>query len=203
MSAIQTIRAISNWLYWQPPIARGSTSQSRQHMKLLPQKSSEPDLNKLRDVAAARKQARETAKPTHKVASNHIIHDEYWVPTLVLPEAITNNTRATVASEFTPKREPKVRKNENFVVRKKRQSNLFVSNIPIGIAIVAAVIVRAQLGEGASGGLEEHIYGSFALDFVNSSWLPVILTGTTWYLIGLYVVQVVEAVQSKIGKDEK
>lgn len=201
MSAIQTIRSISNWLYWQPPIARGSRSQSGQHMKLLPQKSSEPDLNKLRDVAAARKHARETAKPTHKVASNHIVHDEYWVPTLVLPEAITNNT---VASEFTPKREPKVGKNESFVVRKKRQSSPFVSNIPIGIAIVAAVIAQqAQLGEGASGGLEEHIYGSLALDFVNSSWLPVILTGTTWYFIGLYVVQVVEAVQSKIGKDEK
>lgn len=206
ISAIQTIRAISNWLYWQPPIARGSpSSNSGQHMKLLPDKStesnlSEPSLDKIREVAASRKQARETPKLAQKVASENIIHDEYWVPLsdVQIPEATANKG----ASEFTPSWKSKKKNNRRNIAQKKKQNNPFVDFVPLGLSIVAAVIVRAQIGEGSAGGLEDHIYGSFALEFVNSSWLPVILTGITWYLIGLYVAKVVEAVQSKIGNDK-
>lgn len=169
-------------------------------MKLLSDKSSEPSLDKIREVASSRKQARETPKVAQKVASENMIHDEYWVPLsdIQVPEATPNKE----ASEFTPSWKSEVQNNRRNVAQKKKQSNPFVDYVPLGLSIIAAVIVQAQIGEGSAGGLEDRIYGSFALEFVNSSWLPVILTGITWYLIGLYVAKVVEAVQSKIGNDK-
>lgn len=174
-------------------------------MKLLPDKSSEsslsePSLNKIREVAASRKQARENPKLAQKVASENIKPDEYWVPlsNIEVPEATVNKG----TSEFTPSWKSEKKNNRRNVAQKKKQNNPFVDFVPLGLSIVAAVIVRAQIGEGSAGGLKDHIYGSFALEFVNSSWLPVILTGITWYLIGLYVAKVVEAVQSKIGNDK-
>lgn len=60
-------------------------------------------------------------------------------------------------------------------------------------AIIAAVIIHLQVGEGTVGRLNEHVGGSFALEIVNSSWLQVTLAGITWYLIGLAMIGVVEA----------
>ncbi|KAL1807540.1 hypothetical protein ACET3Z_024530 [Daucus carota] len=206
ISAIQTIRAISNWLYWQAPISRGSpSSNSGQHMRLLPDKSSEhissdPSLDKIREVAASRKQARETPRLAQKVASESIVHDDYWVP--LSDVQVPKSTAEKRASEFTPSWKSEVRNKRRNVALRKKQNNPFVDYVPLVLSMAAAVIVRAQIGEGSAGGLQDHIYGSFALEFVNSSWLPVILTGITWYLIGLYVAKVVEAVQSKIGNNK-
>ena len=75
-----------------------------------------------------------------------------------------------------------------------KQSNRVLSSIPIGMGIVAAITVGLNGAGEAVGGLEGHIGGSFALQIVNSSNLQVTLAGITWYLIGLYIIQVVERV---------
>ena len=64
-------------------------------------------------------------------------------------------------------------------------------------AIIAAVIIQLQVGEGTGGRLNEHVGGSFALEIVNSSWLQVTLAGITWYLIGLAIIGVVEAIRKR------
>jgi len=71
------------------------------------------------------------------------------------------------------------------------------------MATVAAVIVRLQIGTESAGGIKDHMGGSLLVDVVNSSWLQVILAGTTWYLIGMAVVELVEALGLKIGGNKK
>ncbi|CAK9148771.1 unnamed protein product [Ilex paraguariensis] len=204
ISAIQAVRSISNWLYWKSPNAGGSMSHI--HQKLIPitRRSTEPNINKLRGAAAARKQARETGKPIRKVSLNYIYKDEYWTPsTLVLPEATKNSPTSRAASEQSPSTELKKLHNNNFVDQKKSRSNLFVQGVPLGAAIVAAVIVRLQVGEGVAGGLEEHLGGSLVLDIVNSSWLQVSLAGVTWYLIGMAIIELLESLKIKLGMYKK
>lgn len=204
MSAIQTIRAISNWLYWQTPIAKGTSSKMNRKLLLIPQKSTQsthPNIDKLRDAASARKQS----KPNRKVSSNYTNNDEYWVPSLVLPEAAKNNSASTTAPESPPKEEPKKLNNEN--IREQKIENTpggpFSWGAPIVAATVAAVIVRLQIGTESAGGIKDHMGGSLLVDIVNSSWLQVILAGTTWYLIGMAVVELVEALGLKIGGNKK
>ncbi|KAL6332938.1 hypothetical protein AAG906_019946 [Vitis piasezkii] len=55
ISAIQTIRSITNWLYWQAPTGGSDSGQS---LTRVAGRLPGPNINKLRDAAAARKQAR-------------------------------------------------------------------------------------------------------------------------------------------------
>ncbi|KAM7463281.1 hypothetical protein LguiA_031402 [Lonicera macranthoides] len=204
MSAIQTIRAISNWLYWQTPIAKGTSSKMNRKLLLIPQKSTQsthPSIDKLRDAASARKQS----KPNRGVSSNYTNNDEYWVPSLVLPEAAKNNSSSRTAPESPPKEEPKKLNNENIREQKieNTPSGPFSWGTPLVAATVAAIIVRLQIGTESAGGINDHMGGSLLVDIVNSSWLQVILAGTTWYLIGMAVVELVEALGLKIGGNKK
>lgn len=199
ISAIQAIRAISNWLYWQPPIPGMPTSQTRMKVLQIAENSSQANVNKLREAVTARKQARESAKPNRGVSSDNVVSNEYWTPSkLVLPEATNNNSSdgSKAVQEPSSSTEKPEDNNENFVEQKKNQSSSspFEWAIPMCTALVAAVIVRLKLGEGvaASGsGLDQHIGGSILLDIVNSSWLQVILAGVTWYLIGMAGVELI------------
>lgn len=196
ISAIQAIRSITNWLYWQPPIPGMPTTQTRRKLLQIPQNSTQsnpPNINKLRDAAAARKQAQTTAKPKPTSSS------EYWTPSpFILPES-TKNESDPKASPTTTSKKPKGDSyNKKFVVSKKiRSSNPYETGVPVGMAIVAAVVVRLQLGEDAGGGIETHIGGSLLLDVVNSSWLQVILAGVTWYLVGMAAVELLAALRIK------
>ena len=85
----------------------------------------------------------------------------------------------------------------------------------MGPAMVAAFLIATLHGDGTalvnggtgtSGGvLTEHVYGSLALDIVNSSWLQVLLAGITWYIIGTIIVGLAEAIHNfrvgKVGRD--
>ncbi|KVH95830.1 DnaJ domain-containing protein [Cynara cardunculus var. scolymus] len=188
------IRSITNWLYWQPPIPGMPATQTRRKLLQLPQNSTQsksPNIDKLRDAAAARKQAQKTAKPKPSNST------EYWTPSpFILPES-TNNESDTKASHTPTSKKPKGGSYNRFVVSKKiRSSNPYETGVPVGMAIVAAVVVRLQLGD-AAGGIETHIGGSLLLDVVNSSWLQVILAGVTWYLVGMAAVELVAALRIK------
>lgn len=168
------------------------------------QKSTDPCIKKLRDVAEARKQAKETTQHFQGFSSNCTSDAEYWAPSkLVLPESTRSKSDSKVASSESSS--TKETKNfEDFSDQKQNIENHFLLwCVPMAMATAAAVIVRAQLGEGVSDGLKEHIAGSLVRDIVNSNWLQVILAGVTWYLIGMYIMEVVEIVQSKLGNKRK
>ncbi|XP_027098649.1 chaperone protein dnaJ C76, chloroplastic [Coffea arabica] len=198
-SAIQAIRTLSNWLYWQAP-ACGQATVQRYHFTPFGKKSTEPNIEKLRDVAAARKQARETQQHFLGVSSNYTNDAEYWAPSkLVLPESNRNNSDCRVPSSESPSIKEMEQFEQDFSDQKKiSESHPLLSSVPIVLATAAAAIVRSQLSEGISGGLKEHIAGSLVRDIVNSNWLQVILAGVTWYLIGMYIVELVEVLQNKL-----
>ncbi|KAI3465020.1 hypothetical protein Pfo_021683 [Paulownia fortunei] len=192
VSAIQAIQMISNWLYWQspstdatPPATQSSQPGTRRHAG--------PSVKRLKAAAAARKQATTTARPKELSSNTY----EYWVPSaLVLPEATTPDSGSKPAVDPSPTRKTNQPSNAEFLSPKEDSGNPLRWGVPMGTAIVAAVVVRSQLGETA-GGLKDHIGGSLVLAIVNSSWLQVVLAGVTWYLIGVYVVELVEALRRK------
>ncbi|GFQ04212.1 chaperone protein dnaj [Phtheirospermum japonicum] len=190
VSAIQAIQMISNWLYWQSPITH-ATPPATQDSQPGPRKHAGPSVKRLKAAAEARKQTTTTARPNEMSSSDS---HEYWVPsTLVPPET----TKPKIGSSPTRKKTNRTSDNNaGFAGPKERSDNPIRWGVPIGTGVLAAVIVRLQLGE-AAGGLEDHIGGSLALAVVNSSWMQVGLVGVTWYLIGMYVVGLVEAVRRK------
>lgn len=200
MSAIQAIRSISNWLYWQTPNAGGSTVKSRQYLTKTVRKSTEPDIAKLRDaVAAKKKQARDGSLLNQQTTSkNYLYHEDYWIPlTHALPAASTQeNSSPRTVLKASPAKEWKQTNDKDHIVHKTNQRNPTKFVLPLGTATIAAFLVRLH-GEETVGRLEEHVGGSLALQIVNSSWLPVILTWITWYVVGIVVVQFVEAIRSR------
>ncbi|XP_071702125.1 chaperone protein dnaJ C76, chloroplastic [Rutidosis leptorrhynchoides] len=201
ISAIQAIRSITNWLYWQPPVPGMPANQTGKKLLQIAENStqttSSPDLNKLKEAAAARKQAKKTPKSKPSNAS------DYWKPSpFILPESPNNETNPKPSFSKTSK---KTVYNERFVTRNKiRKVEPYEWGVPIGMAVVAAIVVRLQLGVTvAAGGIESHAGGSLLLDVVNSSWLQVILAGVTWYLIGMAGVEFVAALQIKSNDIEE
>lgn len=191
MSAIQAIRSISNWLYWQTPSSGGASVTSNHYLIKTAHKSSDPDIGKLRDAAAARKKlGRQTP------SKNYLHHEDYWIPLAhALPAPSSqNNLYSRTISKDSPAKESKQNNDKDQTVPENDESNPIRMVIPLGIAMIAASIVRFH-GGGAVGKLDEHIGGSFALQIVNSSWLPVILTGIMWYAIGILAAEFVAAVR--------
>lgn len=199
LSAIQAIRSISNWLYWKTPNVGGSTSNSHQKLLQTPRKTNEPNIEKLRAAAAARKQARESSKPLHQTTSNNYIHDEdYWIPlTLAPPVSKLKKSYSTYVTKPSTSRKFKEIKDKDYTVNQDNEMNPVKWGFPVGPAMIAAVLVRIQLGEEAVGGLEHHMGGSLALQIVNSSWVPVIIAGITWYTIGMMTIGFVQAIRKK------
>lgn len=166
-------------------------------MTLTGRRSSGPNIKKLQEAAAARKMARDNAKPIARIPA---YDDAYWIPSsLAVPQEAQNVSVFEAAAKSPP---PKNVYNPNeeveeFTIRKAKKRSPLVWGIPMTAATIAAAIVRLQL-DGESGRLDEHMGGSLALSIVNNSWSPVILTGITWYLIVSYVVGLVEAIWGKV-----
>lgn len=198
ISAVQAIRSFSNWLYWQ--YSPTPTSNSLQKLKFVELKSPEPDhLSKLRDVAAARKKARQN-NPT---PSAYIYHGEYWIPPMqVLPSSSTQKSYQSGAAVSEPIMTLPANKRMNTYdegsnVRKEySRRNPMMRGIPICMAVVAAVAVRLQVRDGAVGELKEHVAGSLALSVINSYWLQVALAGVIWYFMGVAMVELGEAIRN-------
>ncbi|KAL8267246.1 hypothetical protein R6Q59_004590 [Mikania micrantha] len=202
MSAIQAIRSITNWLYWQPPVPGMPADQTSKKLLQIAENSTQsnsPNINKLKEAVAARQQTQTTSKPKPTTSS------EYWTPSpFILPESPNSKTNYKT-SPGTTFNKPKGDSNDDkFVVPNKIQnSNPFEQGVPIVMAIFAAVIVRLQLGNAGAGGIETHVGGSMLLDVVNSSWLQVILAGVTWYLIGIFGVELIATLRIKSNDIEE
>ncbi|KAG6403165.1 hypothetical protein SASPL_135382 [Salvia splendens] len=179
---ISAIQMISNWLYWQPPTADAAPLVVIQNPIL----GSSPTLEKLK--AAAR--VRATTKNKKETASSPNDTD-YWVPgILALPTPGSPNPgptrkkkRPSDGQPFKPKRVPSVP---------------FGWVLPVGASAAAAAVVadRLSLG-GPETGLQDHIAGSVALAIVNSPWMQVGLAAVTWYLIGVYILEILVALRPK------
>ncbi|KAL7155192.1 hypothetical protein ABFS83_03G059500 [Erythranthe nasuta] len=190
LSAIQAIQMISNWLYWQSPIANANSPATTQSSQ--PRKQFGPNIKKLKAAAEARKQTT-TTKALPKES------DEYWTPSAVVPpEATTPDSSPKDSTSYSRK---KVRNsnnnNDELLIRRKVDSNSpFRWGVPIGTALVAVIVVRSQLGEHVAD-VKDHAGGSLLLTIVNSSWLQCVLAGVTWYIIGIFVVELVETLRRK------
>lgn len=185
MSAIQAIRSISNWLYWQPNSATGTKSMTKVAQKLLP----DPNLSKLRDAAAKRK-LKDTQKTKHKTPINSIHPEEYWTPsTVVLPSSTSTTTTAPIEkATFAKGKKQRIRsdietyENENSPIRR---------GLPVVTSLFGMAAVRLHEVGSSTVELKEHWGGSLALEIVNSSWLQYILVAATWYVIGRVAVEFV------------
>ncbi|XP_010067006.2 chaperone protein dnaJ C76, chloroplastic isoform X1 [Eucalyptus grandis] len=201
VSAIQAIRSISNWIYWQSP-DMGSKALTRRTGD-----SRDPDLKKLRDAAASRKLAGVKSANARRTTASLSYHDEYWIPTLhaLPPATATEEESAPRVSKESSSNKRQKRRDPRPSTKRNTSRNPLWRAFPVCAASVAAAIVRSQVGDGMVGDLQQHVGGSLALDIVNSSWMQVLLAGITWYFIGVTVVDLVEAALSKVGsaKEQK
>ncbi|KAI3866218.1 hypothetical protein MKW92_004029 [Papaver armeniacum] len=206
ITAFQAIRSISNWLYWQSPKTQTNTPGLRQTLMLIAGKTTQPDTNKLRDAAEARRKARDYASPTIKTRTNLRVNDDYWTPSpLILPTSSTSDTasesKAESSSVNADQSKATEELNDHTVSRKirHRPRNPIKLAFPIGTAAIASIVIRLRVGESSIGSVDEHMGGSMILDVVNSSWLQVILAGVTWYLIGMAIVELVDIARGNKG----
>ncbi|OMO62491.1 hypothetical protein COLO4_33051 [Corchorus olitorius] len=199
MSAINAIKSISNWWYWQSPNG-GAAAESELNLTRVSHKQSEPNINKLRDAAAARKQASKSSTTIGtRIPSSYLHKDDYWIPSRqALPASIHDNSTSSrsVASKPLQTEETK-EKNDRVYAKVKRRRNWIEWGIPMVAATIAAGIVWVQVGDTVPGGITEHVGGHLALTMVNSSWLQVVLAGVTWYLIGSAMVEIVETIRNR------
>lgn len=183
MAAIQSIRSITNWFYWQSP-----TSHSDQSLTRTAKPSTDPTIKKLRAAAEARKQA---TKTIHRVLPSV---DEYWNPqTNALPSSIPVNSSEPPLN----KNRKKTNKRSHEELKVETRRNPIAMGIPLVTAAIAAAIARIHVDQGMVGGLKNHVGGSFALNIVNSSWLQVISAGFIWYFIGVAIVEAIEVVGNR------
>ncbi|KAK2635720.1 hypothetical protein Ddye_030512 [Dipteronia dyeriana] len=189
-AAIQAIRSISNLFYWQTP-----ASQSCQYLTTTTQKPTEPIIEKLRAAAAAVKQARQDGtKAIHGISSNNT-SDEYWFPST---QPIPDSTQISLSSKTASRNRKWKKTNEKqYKEVESNTRNPIAMGIPVVMAAIAVAIVRLQVSQGVVGDIKDHVGGSLALDIVNSSWLPVILTGITWYFIGVAIVQLIQVIGNR------
>ncbi|KAH6796284.1 hypothetical protein C2S51_037270 [Perilla frutescens var. frutescens] len=193
-SAVQAIQMISNWLYWQSPITDAAPPATTQNSKPGTINHTRSTVKRLKAAVAVRKQAETTARPKESPAN---YPTDYWVPAaLALPQAITPDSASKPQVDPSPSRKTNPPSDAEFLNINKQEGNPFGLVVPMGTSIVAAVVVLSQLGEPSSG-LKEHVGGSFALAVVNSPWMQVALAGVTWYLIGMYMVELVGALRRK------
>ncbi|GAB2275293.1 hypothetical protein Dimus_010053 [Dionaea muscipula] len=205
ISAIQAIRAISSWLYWQTP---NSTTSTPEKTLFLPSRFTyEPNIDNLRNAAEARKHS--VAGENRRVNTcrggvdvsnpNQIYIEEYWIPsTHALPSRMNDNS--TITEKPLNQVQVLSRRLEENVAQDDRVRSPLAWGIPIGTALIAAVAVGLNMGKSAVGGLEEHVAGPFALEIVNSSWLQIASAGAAWYAVGLVISEFLELLRGK-GKE--
>lgn len=195
MSAIQAIRSISNWLYWQIPVASGASSGPDKSIirianRLLP----EPNIEKLREAAAARKQVISESKQRAKCENS----EEYWAPTTYALASSTNDTTTPTSaskpsSSSKEKREGNAKESDTY---ENNEDNPIRWAFPMVTAMIAVATVRLH-GGGPVHELNDHAGGSLALDIVNSPWSQCILAAATWYMIGLAIIDLVAIIGRK------
>lgn len=176
---------VSNWLYWESPSTNAAPLATQKWKGENTKKYDGASVKKLKAAAAARKSATSTSS-----TSTSAPDAEYWEPlaialpsTLPTPDPKAHPRRPNLGRAPGPIKDP---------IRSRSRSSPLRWIIPTGASIVAATVVRLQVGDPVGSALEDHVGGSLALAIVNSSWMPPILVGLTWYLIVMYIVELVE-----------
>lgn len=196
MSAIQAIRSISNWLYWQTPRTSSSSSKSEKGMTRVVYKLPEPDISKLRD-AVARKKVRDRTRTKRQAPLNCIHPEEYWTPST---HALPSSTRSTTTP--TPLEKPSVtttgqkKTNASDHETYENRNSPIRWGLPIITALTAVVTVQIHTVESTSK-LQQHVAGSLALQIVNSSWLQCTLAAATWYMIGMAITELLSIIGNR------
>lgn len=181
---------ISNWLYWQSPLT-DAMPPATQDLVTRTSNRARPSVKKLKAAVAARKEAGTTATRPEGSSS------EYWMPsTIGIPEATTPYFGSKPAFNPSPTQKTSRPRPSEFLIPKDNLSYILRLGVPIATATVAAIVAGLQIGEPV-GGLKEHIGGPLALAIVNSSWFQVSLAGVTWYIIAMYLVELVGAIRRK------
>lgn len=190
MSAIQAIRSISNWLYWQSPVTSGASSEPDKSLTRIVYRLPEPNIDKLRD-AAARKQLRESKR------TNCESPEEYWVPSAhALPSSTENTATPRSAAKPSSSIRGELEANDKESGICEDQDNPIRWAFPMVTAMIAVATVRLH-GGGSVHELNQHAGGSLALDIVNSPWLQCMLAAATWYMIGLAIIDLVAILGNK------
>lgn len=190
--AVQGIRSITSWWYWQTPSDAESQTDTNLNLLHVPQNSTEPNTERLKE-AVAKMKSQENARPSASCKNN----DEYWTPMLALPSAL-------IRSSFVASSEPSPSvcsgNSEKHVVTdtvEKSKWDVTSLGVPSAMSVVSALIVARRGAEMTGNGLSEHIGGSMALEVVNSFEMQVVLAGITWFVIGLGIVGMFEVIGSK------
>lgn len=193
MSAIQAIRSISNWLYWQPLNINGSSSSSKKSITRVLHKLPDPNIAKLKDAAAKRK-IRDSKRSKHQTPLNFLHPEDYWAPSNYVLPSSTTATTSTIKKPSVAK--GKKGRNESDYKTNENQNSPIRLGLPLVTALFGMASVRLH-EVGSTHELKQHVGGSFALEIVNSSWLQYILAAATWYMLGIAVVELVLIIGSK------
>ncbi|KAK9691421.1 hypothetical protein RND81_09G195800 [Saponaria officinalis] len=189
MSAIQAIRSISNWLYWQSPASETPTYLALKEATA----SVHPDVEKLREAATeARKHGRFQNTESKRHQPRTTLTEDYWTPLNHVEAKPTNIANPDTIIQTPSSDDGKTIQDKTNVKRKNYPRRPMVTLLPLGFAVLASINAILHGTGSEVGGLEDHIGGSFALQVVNSSWLPVVLAGVPWYLFGILVERFVD-----------
>jgi len=190
ISAIQAIRSITNWLYWQSPVSEASSNLTSDGAK----RSPNPTINKLKEAAARGCNILKT-RNTQGLLPQTAMRDEYWVPLTSahpLESKDHSDARPGIKARTPSAESGKGISDDSHVMQERYERSSLISGVPVGFAVIA-VLVRLHGAGEVGGGLEEHIGGSVALEVVNSPQLQVLLAGATWYMVGVTFIQMVES----------
>ncbi|CAL9149780.1 chaperone protein dnaJ C76, chloroplastic-like [Musa acuminata AAA Group] len=191
--AIRGIRSISNWWYWRPPSA--ATVEAETYLTLIPTRSTIPSTDRLQEAAARHKTKGMAGLKGKTSTSSEHGDDYYWTPITFLPppSTTTPSTLELFSGDVSESKDEEVRSAAAINKRSRSAKDLMG---PVMMAVVSAAAVGSK-GTEMGGGLKEHIAGSTALGVVNSFELQMLLAGVTWFIIGMGIQSLVDAIGSK------
>ncbi|KGN50447.1 chaperone protein dnaJ C76, chloroplastic [Cucumis sativus] len=196
LAAIQAIRSISNWLFWQTATPVGPGSKQSQSLARSASKFT-PEINKLQAAATARKQIREKAEDRNRTTTKYLYRDDYWVPTTFALPASTQSPNNPISKPSVETKPTKQSRGLGSDVSRGGHVSPMRLVLPVSISIIATAIIQQMVRNDGASELKEHAAGSMALELVNSHWMQVILTGVTWYIIGMAVMGMLEMIARK------
>lgn len=194
--AVQAIRSISNWLFWQTTTPVGPGSKHGQNMARSASKFT-PKINRLQAAVTAKKQLRAKAEDRNRTTAKYLYKDDYWVPTtFALPGSIQSPNN-TISKPRVETKATKESRDHRFDIGDGSHVSPMRLALPVSISLIATAIIQQMVENDGASGLKEHAAGSMALELVNSHWMQVLQTGVTWYIIGMAVMGMVEMIARK------
>ncbi|KAJ4778323.1 Chaperone protein DnaJ [Rhynchospora pubera] len=195
ISAVQGIRSISNWWYWQPFKPETSREDASLTSNPTHRRSKRPFTQKLLEAATRRK---EQGGIPARIELNY--SDKYWNPVHILPSPSINRKAPTAASSESPINVSSEQRSSKYAKGADTKKIRLDIRTPSIMAILAASLVMYQGDKNAGIGVEQHMGGEIAMQIVNSFEMQVLLSGATWFMIGLAVVGLVEVLEMKSRK---